>query len=334
MGFSIKFALALIGMAIVLAGCAGEPARKVDLSKIERNKAIATQNGKCLGCKTSRPFEDQREQTPHWVRTDMIRVAISGMIVPRETLGFYEELLKYVGIRLAKRVELVQRRTYQEVNDLVESGLVDVAFVCSLPYVLGRDNFGMELLVAPQVNGETLYYSYIIARTDSVIDSLEELRGKTFAFMDPDSNTGTLYPTYRLAQLGEQPGNFFHHYLYTYGHDNSVKAVLNKLADGAAVDSLVFDYMAARDRAVGTQIKVVEKSPPFGIPPVVVHPGLDPNLKEQLRRVFLDMDKDEMGKGILSRMGIDRFILPSDGAYDSIRVMYYMLKAKALESRR
>ncbi len=59
-------------------------------------------------------------------------------------------------------MELVLRRTYAEINDLVESGYVDVAFVCTSAYVAGHDKFGMELLVAPQVNGETTYYSLLI----------------------------------------------------------------------------------------------------------------------------------------------------------------------------
>jgi phosphonate transport system substrate-binding protein len=248
------------------------------------------------------------------------------MTMPRETLGLYEELLQYVGDKLGRRVELVQRRTYRETNDLIEARLVDVAFVCSGPYVLGHEKFGMELLVAPEVEGRPIYYSYIIARTDSGIDSFEGFRGKTFAFMDPESSTGFLYPNYRLAQMGESPSSFFHSYFYTYGHDNSVKAVLDKTVVGAAVENLIFDYMAARDPAVASQIKVIEKSPPLGIPPVVVHPALDPGVKEELRNIFLNMDKDDRGKDILGKMNIDRFVLLSDKAYDSIREMYYQVQ--------
>jgi phosphonate transport system substrate-binding protein len=255
------------------------------------------------------------------------------MVMPRETLGLYEELLRYMGDKLEKRVELVQRRTYHEINELMEGRLVDVAFVCSLPYVLGHDRFGMELLVAPEVNGKPVYYSYIITRADSGIYSLGGLRGKTFAFMDPESNTGTLYPTYKLALMGESPTSFFYNYVYTYSHDNSVRAVLSRAVDGAAVDSLVLDYMAAGDPTIASQIRVIEKSPPFGIPPVVVHPALDPFLKEQLRGILLNLDGDARGREILRRMNIDRFVPQSDSAYDSIREMYSMVQGITLESR-
>jgi phosphonate transport system substrate-binding protein len=211
------------------------------------------------------------------------------------------------------------------VNDLIQAKVVDAAFVCTLSYVLGHDKFGMELVAATEIDSLPQYFSYIIVRKDSGIESFEELRGKTFAFMDPQSNSGTLYPTYRLEQMGESPISFFHNYVYTYGHDNSVKAVLNNTVDGAAVENLIFNYMAAQDPEVASQIKVIEVSPPFGSPPVVVHPDLDSETKEKLRNILLDMNKDDQGKEILSKMNIDGFVFVSDSTYDSIREMYYLV---------
>ncbi len=184
----------------------------------------------------------------------------------------------------------------------------------------------MELLVAPEIDGLPLYYSYIIVRKDSGIESFEGLRGKTFAFMDPESNSGTLYPTYRLVQMGESPLSFFHNYIYTYGHDNSVKAVLNNTVDGAAVENLIFIYMAAKDTAIASEVKVIEVSPPFGSPPVVAHPELDSETKEELRNILLDMNKDDRGREIHDSMNIDGYSLVSDSAYDSIRELYYLVK--------
>ncbi|MBL8102475.1 MAG: PhnD/SsuA/transferrin family substrate-binding protein [Anaerolineales bacterium] len=75
------------------------------------------------------------------------------MISPEGTIQSYSPLLQYLEEKLDRPVELVQRRTSLEVNDLIERGEVDVAFVCTSAYVEGHDTFGMELLAAPQVNG-------------------------------------------------------------------------------------------------------------------------------------------------------------------------------------
>jgi len=172
-----------------------------------------------------------------------LRVAIGAMITPRDGFGYYKELLTYLGESLDRPVSFVDREKYNEINALLKAGDLDMAFVCSGPYVTGRREFGLELLVAPRAYGAEVYYSYIIVPRDSRAEALEDLRGKNFAFTDPDSNTGRLAPGWLLATMGETPDSYFGRYLYTYAHDRSIKAVAYGLVDGAAVDSLVWEYM-------------------------------------------------------------------------------------------
>lgn len=258
----------------------------------------------------------------------VLRMAVAPVISPRETFAsHYGDLLGYLGERLGMPVELIQGKTYAEINDLVRAGDVTLALVCTNPYLQGQEDFGMELLVAPEVNGKTEYYSYLIARRDSDIDSLEDLRGRTFAFSDPLSNSGRLVPLYQLALMGETPESFFSRYIFTYAHDNSIKAVAQGLVDAAAVDSLVYDYWATIGSEYVTKTKIVERWGPFGINPVVVSPGLDPTLKGRLRQTLLTMHQDPRGKLILQKLHIDRFIIPDESIYDSVRAMRSYLSA-------
>jgi len=216
-------------------------------------------------------------------------------------------------------VELVQRRTYAEVNELIEAGDVDMAFVCTSAYVAGVRDFGMELLAAPQVNGETVYYSVLIVPADSSAKNIEDLRGGTFAFTDPMSNTGRNYPTYLVQQLGETPDRFFGRTFYTYSHDDAVRAVANHVADGAAVDSLVYDYVLARHPELGERTRIIHRSSPFGIPPVVVSPHVRPQLAALLQTILIQMADDFAGQDALAAAGFERFVLITDEAYDSVR---------------
>jgi phosphonate transport system substrate-binding protein len=250
-----------------------------------------------------------------------LRVAVAGVISPKETFKTYQDLLQYLGARLDRPVELVQRKTYAEVNDLIRAGGIDLAFVCSQAYVQGQQDFGMELLAAPMVRGEALYRSYVIVPADSSAARLEDLRGKMYAFSDPDSNSGRLVPTYLLAQMGETPESFFRKVVYTYSHDNSIKAVGDKLVDGASVDSLVYDYTVAREPELAARTRVILRSEPFGAPPVVVNPGLAPELKSRLREIILGMHEDPQGRAILDGLMIDRFVVPDQSSYEPIREM-------------
>ncbi len=73
------------------------------------------------------------------------------------------------------------------------------------------------------------------------------------------------------------------------------------------------------------KLKIVHKSPPYGIPPVVVHPALDQEVKARLRSILLNLHTDEAGRKILNNLMIDRFVLYNDSAYDTIRNMAHEL---------
>lgn len=263
-----------------------------------------------------------------------LRFGIGAMISPKRTFIAYREMLNYLSAELKRPVDLVLRKTYAEVNELLQNRELEVAWVCSGPYVDGHDHFGMELLAAPQMYGRTVYYSYIIVRRDSPIQNFSQLRGKTFAFVDPQSNSGYLVPAYMLARLGESADSFFKKYIFTHSHDNSIHAVVEGVVDGAAVDHLIYEYEKVAEPEYPAQTRIIAKSQPFGIPPMVVHPALDPQSKQKLRRIFLNMHKDERGLRILQKMKIDKFVIAKDSWYDPNREMRRWLQQHSKEKGR
>ena len=250
-----------------------------------------------------------------------LRVVIAAMISPERTAQSYTRLMQLVGEKIGRPVEITQRKTYAEANSLVENREVDFAFVCSGAYVEGHDKFGMEILAVPVAHGQKVYYSYILAQKDSTIATFDELRGKRFGFTDPHSNTGALVPRYMLAQRHETPESFFADSFFTYSHDNSIHAMADGLADGAAVDSLIWEYLHATDAIDTKRTRIVEKSPPYGIPPVVVHPAVDAGLKSLLRSTFFSLHADPKAIPLLQELQIDRFEAGEDSMYDSVRQM-------------
>jgi phosphonate transport system substrate-binding protein len=296
-GRILTLILIILGLTII-NGCKNDQPREINLEKREPSKTVQRQ-----------PAEKP------------LRIAVGGMITPREGFAYYRRLLDYIGEKLNRHVALVDRESYGEVNELLKKGEVDAAFVCGGPYVEGHKEFGLELLVAPVAYGEANYYSYIIVAKNSHINAFKDLLGKRFAFTDPLSNSGKLVPTYMLARMNETPDTFFNTYIFTNSHDKAIKAVAQGIVDGAAVDSLIWEYADRINPVFTSRTKIIEKSPPYGIPPVVVRPGLEPALKGILREIFLNMHNDKKGREILGNMMIDRFTLINDSAYDSIREM-------------
>jgi phosphonate transport system substrate-binding protein len=250
-----------------------------------------------------------------------LRIAVAAMISPEETVSAYQELMDYIGTRLGRPVELKQRRTYQEVNDMLGTGKLDAAILCSGPYVHARRQYGIDLLAVPVIDGSPTYRSYVIVPTGSQASSLLDLNGKRFAYTDPLSTSGRLYPVYALMRAGRQPANFFSKTFFTYSHDNSIEAVAEGLADGAAVDSLIYNYLNRIRPELVARTRVVQQSPPLGAQPVGVPRSLDPALKRSLRAVFLELEQDPAARQILRKLGVDRFIPGDDRVYDGIREM-------------
>jgi phosphonate transport system substrate-binding protein len=269
--------------------------------------------------------------TPVGYEAVALRVAVAAVISPKGTVESYSPFLSYLEKKLNRPIELVQRRTYLEVNDLIEHGEVDLAFVCTSAYIQGHDSFGMELLVAPQVGGKTTYKSYLIVPTSSNAQNMDDLRGKVFAFTDPISLSGRVYPTYLVQQLGLTPEGFFARTFYTYSHDEAIRAVASGVADGAAVDSLVYDYAVARDPSLAGKVKVIQRSPDFGIPPVVVSPFTRPQVRAELQSLLLEMVNDPTASEALASIGVERFVLIDDSAYDSVRALVGVIPDPAVQ---
>ena len=260
-----------------------------------------------------------------------LNVCVGSMITPEEGHEYYKRLLDYLGRKLDLKINFMEKKTYAEVNLLLKKGNIDVAFVCGGPYVEGHDEFGLELLVAPVIDGKTEYFSYIIVNKNSGIEDLEGLRGKRFGFVDPMSNTGKLIPTYLIQkEFKQDPKDFFKEYLYTYDHDKSIKAVAYGIIDGAAVDSLVWDYMDKKGSKYTKETRIIKTSEPYGIPPVVVRLGLD--LAPKIKEILLNMHRDKEGADILKGMFIDKFVKVDDSNYDGIRRIKARMKKTESDS--
>lgn len=258
------------------------------------------------------PTPDGHEAVP-------LRIAVAAVISPEGTVQSYSPLLSYIEEKLGRPVELVQRRTYLEVNDLLEHGEVDLAFVCTSAYVEGHDTFGMELLVAPQVDGKSTYNSLLIVPASSTAQGMADLHDKVFAFTDPISLSGRVYPTYLVHQLGSTPEKFFNRTFFTYSHDEAIRAVASGVADGASVDSLVYEFAIARDPSLASKVRVIDRSPDFGIPPVVISPLARPQVKLELQSLLLNMSNDPQAADALASIGVDSFVSLEDDAYAGVR---------------
>jgi len=272
----------------------------------------------------------QREEIPHLAPDSQmpLAAAVSALISPQENFFFYNRIFEYVSEKIGRKIIYKQRKTYREVNDLLSRQELDFAFICAGAYVEAKKEFDAQILAVPQIGQKTEYYGYIIVRKTSNLSEFENLKDHSFAFTDPLSNTGYIYPTYLVKVLHQTSEKFFSRVIFTYAHDYSIQAVAGGIVDAAGVNSLIFDYIQKIHPEKTAALKIIKKSMPFGMPPVVINPKINPNLKNRLKKIFLEMGDDAEGRAILVPLGIERFVPGNDGEYGFIRTMISFISNK------
>jgi phosphonate transport system substrate-binding protein len=253
--------------------------------------------------------------------TEVLRVAISSMTSPRETFTHFNELLNYIEQKLNKKVVLVQRKTYKEVNSLLKSNEVDFAFICTGPFVVGYADSAFSPLVKPIREGKNTYQAYLIVHKDSKIKSFSELKGKKFSFTDSLSTTGMYFPQKKLKDLKTNSDDFFLKVYYSNAHDNSIELVSRKIVDAATVNSLIYDYQLKFTPEKLANVKIVEQSELYRTPPVVVSKNIDKETLNELEDIFYNLHRDKKGQEILKGLMIDRYERAIDSDYANIRAM-------------
>lgn len=216
-------------------------------------------------------------------------------------------------------VDLIQRRTYQEITATILDGSVDAAWICGYPFLQHRDS--LTLLGVPVWHGRPLYQSYLIVREEDEADGLDDLRGDIHAFSDPDSNSGYLVTASDLARMGETPEHFFARTIFTYGHRNVVRAVAGGLTRSGSVDGYVWETLANVEPSLTAGTRIVTKSEWLGFPPFAAR--ADRASEPAIRRfgqALRGLDDTSAGREALQLLFLDGVEEGDPGLFDGIAV--------------
>jgi phosphonate transport system substrate-binding protein len=226
-------------------------------------------------------------------------------------------LRAYLTEAIGEPVELVSRRTYQEITALLVSGQLHAAWICGYPFVQFRSE--LDLVATPSWHGKPLYQSYLIAAADRSANRWQDLKGDIHAFSDPDSNSGFLVTRALLAENGLKPEAFFARSFYTYGHRNVIRAVASGLAQSGSVDGYVWDVMSEMEPVLVEQTRIVRRSEWLGFPPVASPKALagDPRVP-RLKTALTTMDRHDEGRKILALLRLDGFLATEPSLFDTI----------------
>lgn len=245
-----------------------------------------------------------------------IRFGLTPVLVTSD-LNLLDLLRSYLESATGLAVELVTRRTYQEISALLISSRLDGAWICSPPFLTYQAE--LELLAVPVWNGKPLYRSYLIADARRDASRIDDLAGDIHAFSDPDSNSGYVATAAELAAKGIKPERFFRQIFFTYGHENVVRAVASGLAQSGSVDGYVYEVLKQVKPDLTSATRVVRPSPWFGFPPIagpLAAVGTDK--RDRLRNALLTMHEHDDGRKLLKTLRLNRLADEPPSLFDSV----------------
>ena len=250
-------------------------------------------------------FSEVTETVDNSAKDDeTLRIGLISVTGDNKSYILEKELANYIGEKLNKKVKLIQKKSYRDINVLLKNNKIDVAFLSTGAYSLYEDKESLELLARPN-RGKTYYHPIVIAKKDSSINSIEDLKGQSFAFVDTYSYSGYLAMNDYLKKNGLSVNKFFSNSYFTHSHEESINQVINGRVSAAIVDDWALQYMSSNFSGIENNIKIIKTFPEVATGPVVTHKNYED--KEKIKQILLSIDKDDSIKNVLSQLQIEKY---------------------------
>lgn len=232
---------------------------------------------------------------------------------PADIKKMYVPILERVFASMGLTVHTLIVKDYDDLSSQIASGSIDVGWFSPFAYVNAHKQIGVVPLATPRVNGKTSYNGYIISKKSSGIRSLEQLKGRSFAYVDTKSASGYLFARYILKQAGMNPEAMFSKVSFAGSHDKVIAGVLSGEYEGGATYNEAYEKAKASGLAVD-ELSIIATTPDIQKDAIAASKDLPEKLCTQIRQAFLQFNQFS---GI--ETPVDGFIEAKDENYDLIR---------------
>lgn len=268
---------------------------------------------------------------PAAVAQSSLHLVLTPSQKPTDLLATGEEFGRALGTLAGIPVRVTVASDYAAVIEALRNRTADLAFVHPGGYVLASREARARIVAKNLWHGKASFTSRIYVRRESGITTLEQLRGKTIAFVDPASSSGYIYPMVLLIKRGlvtnRDPKTFFREVVFSGAHDASMRALLNGHVDAiASFDMAREQYL--KDPAERDRLIVVAETEPIPEAGIAARDGLDPAVVARVRAALLQI-RGPAHAALLKRLyDIDGFEPADDRDYDPVRAAMDLLGAR------
>lgn len=235
----------------------------------------------------------------------------------------YRALAGYLSEGLGIKIRLTIMSRYGEVIERFRARRLDGAFLSSYTASLALKKFNLKPVARPvglHKNANT--QGYIFVRRDSGIETVDDMQGRSFVFVDPATTEGYLFPLAYLRSHGiHDIDTFFSRYYFTGSHDSAIFAVLDGRADIGSARNTAFSKLIINDPSINSELRIIEVSPELPGITLCIRHDLPAGLEQRLVNVLLAMDRTDKGRAVLRKIEALRFIRADESDFVIISKM-------------
>ena len=232
----------------------------------------------------------------------------------------FEPLMTYLSNALGQKVTLYIAKDYGDLRTQMESGSVDIGSYSPFAYVDAARGGKIRIIAQSIIEGSPTYRGIIVARKDSGLKSIFDLKSKRFAFVDPKSASGYVYPRAMLIEKGIDPESFFKETIFAGNHDKVIAAVLEGRVDAGAIYDGALG-VAKRSGVAIENLMTLASSDPIPHDAIAVRLGLNEDLAKRIQQALINLDKTEAGRKVIanSKKKLTGHVVADDSVFDVVR---------------
>ena len=270
-------------------------------------------------CASSTAFAGNAADCPNG---GTVRFGVEPYDTAPKLVPIYEHIGKAIGDKLGCEVKVYVATSYNAEIEAMRNGKLEIGEFGPLGYVLAHEVAKAEAVAAfsNKEGKPDSYWASLVTYPGSGIKTVADIRGRSFAFSDPASTSGHLFPALGLRKAGLDPDKDVKA-IYAGSHTSSFEALYNKKVDAGELNSEQLELATQRGHYKDGDLVFLWKSGPIPTDPIAVRGDLPDGFKKRLTEVLQNLDLSVLPAADRKIMGLGgtRFVPQTDAAYDEIR---------------
>jgi len=219
-----------------------------------------------------------------------------------EQVRKFTPLAQYLEQKLGMKVEFTPVNDYPAAVEALVNKKVDLVWFGGFTHVQANLRSGGRIVPLAQREEDTKFQSVFIAKTNSGIRSLADMKGKQISFGSQSSTSGHLMPRSFLLQAGLNPEKDFRRIAYSGAHDATIASVVSGKVDAAALDITVWKKFVTENKVDTKDVDVFYSTPPFFNYNWSVHADMPTAMQERVKKALLDLNPADPVQGEILRL--------------------------------